>query len=289
MTARRGSAQALLSALGRQARTRRLAPGLRLAEVREPYHLDEDTRRLVAEALRPMRSYLHAPDGEQRSPLLADRLALLDGLLVVVGAAVRGSVGYTMLRVHRRPVMWLDDVTVAPDADGLDLLRRAVGRGIAREWRRHGRPRRWYIAGLTHRTGPIGPIGSTDHVDPTGLGSLVPGAGGRQPGRGSRSHQEELAAVVEALGSWVLTARPRHGLAPEATFDVDAGGGRVPFGAEQAPGWAPPDPAAAVRQHGASLVVLRSPLGASLVARRLRGPRRPSPTPTPTPAAGVRR
>lgn len=169
------------------ARPRRLGRGLRLLDLHRPHTLDPATRGRAAALVRCLSA---------RGPE-ADRFGGLDGVLVVLGrgrADVRGCVVYTMLRVHRRPVMWVHTAAVRSGHDGPGLLRRALGHGLAREWSRHRCPRRMFVAGLAH------PGESLD------LRSIVPGA---------TAGTAETQLVGEALRQWLLVDPPRYGLDPQ--------------------------------------------------------------------------
>jgi hypothetical protein len=251
------SAEALLSALEPYARTKRLARGLRLIDLHEPHVLTEPTRKLAADILRLLTPRL-GRFGHGRTELALDNLFTgLDGVLLVLGSRrsdLRGWVAYTMLRVHRRPVMWLHAAAVQPSLHERDALRRALGYGVVREWLRHQCPWRSYIAGLAH------------HTQVADLRSMVPRGSGRWL-RADAPAPGELDHVGEALARWVLNDPSRYGLAAQATFDAGAFVVRNAFGGEPADGERSDGQASVLGPHDASLMVVRASLGASMRAR----------------------
>ncbi|HKE74908.1 MAG TPA: hypothetical protein VKB57_14905 [Acidimicrobiales bacterium] len=201
----------LVTLLRPYARVVRFPGGLRVVDVHTPHAVDEATRRAVGLALRPLLVEFYGPATGGSLQRFGDMFTILDRMLIVVGAEhhdLRCWITYTMLRVHRRPVMWIHAAVTRPGLRSTRVVPLVVGTWIIEEWLRHGcRP--LHLAGMTRNRQLLRYFRAVWGDD-----KVFPREDGAQP--------PYVRCVAEIVGRRVVHGLQRSGAAPDAALDLDA-------------------------------------------------------------------
>ena len=240
--------EALLSALRPYAKVSRLPGRIRVIDVTEPYLVDMATRQLVAEHLRPLLLDFFGAEQGPRFQQYVDKFDRLDRVLIVIGAEqhdLRGWFTYTMLNVHRRPVIWIQRAAVRPGLQSTRVVPLVLGPAVMAEWLRHGcRP--IYIAGTTRNAQLMRFLRSI-----WGESRVHPRRDGVQP--------PDVRRITEVLGVHIVHQLQCTGFSPHAGLDIGKGILRNGFGGE-----ASVSDGAPLGSNDAYMLVVRAPIGPAL-------------------------
>jgi hypothetical protein len=206
-----------------------------------PHRVDQATRDLFAEALRPLLVDFYGPVVAARMQPFVNKFDILDRVRIVVGTDlrdIRSWTTYTMLSVGRKPVMWIHGTAIRPGLESVRLAPLSLAECFVEEWMRHGcRP--MSIAGMTRNLQLLRFFRTV-----WGDENVAPRRDGVHPG--------DTRHVTAIVGGRIVEQLRRSG-ATQATLDVDANIVRNAFGGDPSPEAGPK-----LGPHDGYLIVVRA-------------------------------